>query len=148
MPFGEFLGWLGCWFIVQVYPGHHHKDFFSMKPRDKFWTHSCLSDAMSGKIFERTNSCLKLDDEQEAPDHKDRFFWMIKSSKGFDERIDAEFDPSLLVCSYQSVVSFHNHHSPAQVCLDRKHHPTINECHTVSCCETSIILHMELVQVN
>ena len=74
MPCGEFLGWLGCWFVVKPYPGYHPKGFFSAKYREHFWNPPHLSDAMSGKRFERINAFLKLDDEEEVLEHKDRFF--------------------------------------------------------------------------
>ena len=97
MSFGEFLGWLGCCFIGKVHPGHFSSDLFSTKPRNKFWNLPCLGDAMSDKRFERINACLKLDDEEKAPEHKDRLFWIIKLSKCFNDNMAAEFDPSQLV---------------------------------------------------
>ena len=89
MPFGEFLGWFGSWFIAQVHPGRHPRDFFSLKPRDKLRNSVCLRDKMNGKRFERINDCLKLDNEEDATKHRDVFFWIIKIRKVFNDNVDA-----------------------------------------------------------
>ena len=60
---------------MQVHQGHRPRDFFSLKPRDTFWNPPYLGNAMSIKRFERINEYIKIDDEQEAPENRDIFFW-------------------------------------------------------------------------
>ena len=89
MSFGDFLGWMGWYFSAQVYPSFHPIYFFSTNARDERLSPPCLVDVMSGKTLERINACMKLDDEEESLEHKDRFFWIRKLSKGFDYIMDA-----------------------------------------------------------
>ena len=106
MKFGDFLGQLRCWFIVQVHPGHDPKDFFSIKPIDECWNTPQLGDAMSGKRFERMSACLKLDDEEKLIEYNDRLFWTRKLSENFKDNMDTEFNTSWLVCTDESTVFF------------------------------------------
>ena len=84
MTFGEFLGWLGCLFVMKVPLVHKSRDLFSTKPRKQCWNPSCLDDIMSGMRFDRFNECLKLHHEEEAPDHRDKLFWIEEMTKCFN----------------------------------------------------------------
>ena len=44
------------------------------------------------------------------------------------------------------MVSFHDHHSPEWMCLDRKPRPIGNECHGIACSEINIAFNMDLVE--
>ena len=46
---GEFLGWLGLWFLIQVNPGYQMMDFFLLKERTVWWNPPYLGGYMSGK---------------------------------------------------------------------------------------------------
>ena len=101
---------------------------------------------MSGKGFNRINECLKLDHEEEAPEHGDMLFWIRKMKKGFNDNIHTEFNPSWLVCTHEIIVAFYIAHSSGCMGLDRKHHPFVNEHHSIACCETKVSFSMELVE--
>ena len=115
-----------------MHPRCHPRDFFSLKPRDKFWNPSHFGDAMSGKRFERINEYLKLDDEEEAPECRDRLVWIRNMKKGFNENIDTEFNSSWLSCIDENMVALCNTHAPGWMCLDRNPHPLGNEHYTIT----------------
>ena len=63
---------------------------------------------MSGKTFDRIKECLKLDHEEEAPEHRDRLFWISTMTKGFNDNVAKEFNPLLFTCADESMVVFNN----------------------------------------
>ena len=87
---------------------------------------------MSGNRLDIINECLKLDCDEEASEHLDMIFWTRKITKGFNESIAAEFNPSWLAWIDESIVSFHNDHGPGWTHLDIKPHPLVNEHHAMS----------------
>ena len=71
---GEFYGWLGLWFIMQLHPGYSTKDFFSLKNRTVFWNPPYLGGYMSGKRFLKTTECIRFQKREESPRYRDNFF--------------------------------------------------------------------------
>ena len=67
---------------------------------------------MGGKRFDRINECLKLYNEEENPQHRDRFFWLRKLTKRFNNDMAIEFNLSWLVYINEIMVPFHNDHVP------------------------------------
>ena len=68
---------------------HYPIDLFSLDPRDKFWNISYLGDEMNGKRLKRIKECLKLDDNEEAPENRGRFFWTKKKTKTFNGNVSS-----------------------------------------------------------
>ena len=52
----------------------------------------------------------KLDDDEEALQHRDGLFWARKLTEGFDNTIAMEFNPSWLARVDEIMVSFLNAH--------------------------------------
>lgn len=72
---GEFLAWLGMWFLIQVNPGYQMMDFFA-KREDSFLEPPYFGTYMLGKRFKQIEEHLKLRKAEESPAYQDKFFWV------------------------------------------------------------------------
>lgn len=146
MKEGEFYGWLGLWFIIQLNPGYSTKDFFSLKNRTVFWNPPYLGGYMSGKRFLKITECIRFQKREESPRYRDKFFYVREMINSFNDNMTFAFSASWLVCVDESMVVFYNKYAPGWIAVKRKPHPLGNEYHTVACCESKIIFFMELVE--
>ena len=142
---GEFLGWLGIWFLMSINPTYSQDDFFSLKERNIYWNPPFLGSIMSGKRFKIITEWIRLTTSK-PPEYRDRFFLVRDLIYGFNEHMAEIFSPSWIVCVDESMVVFYNKYAPGWVAVKRKPHPLGNEYHTTACCETKIIFIIELVQ--
>ena len=103
---------------------------------------------MNSKRLERVNDCLKLDDEEEAPQCIDMLFWVRKFTEGLSNSIVMKLNPLWLARTDEITVFFQNARTPERISLNRKPHPLGNEHRTTAFCETNIIFNVKLVDGN
>ena len=66
--------------------------------------------------------------------------------EAFNKKMKDLFDPSWLTCLNESMVVFTNAYCPGWMNVKRKPHPFGNEYHTIACCQSHIIFHVEMVE--
>ena len=142
----EFLGWLGIWINISLYPGFAPRDFFSLTKREFDFHPPYLGVYVTGKHFEQINSHLTLTMQELPKTYRDRFWWVRPLIDAFNKETQEDFIAGWLIVLDKSMVVFLNKYAPGWTVVKRKPHPMGNEYHTTACCNTKIIFHIEIVE--
>ena len=94
---------------------------------------------MSGKRFSRILECIRLQQNEDNSQCRDRFFWVRRLIEGFNHNMTHTFTASWIVCVDESMVVFSNKYAPGWIAVKRKPHPMGNEYHTTACCQSKVI---------
>jgi len=76
LSYGEFLQWLGIWFLIATTSGSERRDFWSMAPPNRFkGAPFRVNDVMARDRFEAILSALTYCSPDSKPAQADRFWW-------------------------------------------------------------------------
>ena len=101
---------------------------------------------MSGKRFNQIGECIRLRKKEDIPCQRDKFCWVRELIDGFNQNMTKVFSASWIICVDESMVVFYNKYAPGWIAVKRKPHPLGNEYHTTACCDTKIIIWIEIVE--
>jgi len=104
VQYGEFLRWLGLWFLMATVVGPRRRDFWSSPPIDEFdGAPFCLNKWISRTCFEAILSSLRFTDS--APLTQKDGFWEIRQLiDAWNENMDANFRSSWITCFDESMM--------------------------------------------
>ena len=145
--YGEFLHWIGLWFLMATINGPDHRDFWSLREVDCFVGGPMrLHTFMSRKRFEAILKALAITARQ-PPAFRDRFWVVREVLEAWNSNMMEQFTPSWVSCLDESMSTWTNKYScPGWMFVPRKPWPFGNEYHTVSCSLSGILWQMELVE--
>ena len=92
---------------------------------------------MSRNRFEQIHLLLQHNDR--AIGYEDGFHIMRQWEEAWNKNMGDEFSPSWVSVLYESMIEWINKYCPGYMCVGRKHQPSGNERHTISCALTSIL---------
>ena len=147
LTFGEFLRWLGLWFLMSTISG---------VPREEFWSSSDVSmfygapfrlhSLMTKRRFNSILAALKYTDVP-FPPFKDKIHEVRQLIVSFNSRMTEVFNPAWVSCLDESMSVWTSKFScPGWIFVPRKPHPMGNEYHTICCGQTRILYQLELVE--
>lgn len=147
LTLGEFYRWLGIWLLLSTTEGSPRSAFWSQNPP------SCFSGApfrlheyMSKRRFEDILSALTLTDKA-PPSFVDRFHKVRQFVDAWNENMAEEFSSSWKNCLDESMMIWTNEWTgPGFMVVPRKPKPMGNEWHTICCCDSGILFHVELME--
>ena len=145
--YGEFLRWIGLWFLMATINGPDHRDFWSLGEVDCFvGAPMRLHNFMSRKRFEAILKALAITARQ-PPAFRDRFWEVREVLEAWNSNMTEQFTPSWVSCLDESMSTWTNKYScPGWMFVPRKPWPFGNEYHTVCCSLSGILWQMELVE--
>ena len=146
--YGEFLRWLGIWFLMATINGPDWSDFWSMTEVDCFVGAPLrLGGFMSRKQFDTILKALAIT-SRSPPAFRDRFWEVREILKAWNANMTEQFTPSWVSCLDKTMSTWTNKYScPGWMFVPRKPWPFGNEYHTVCCSLSGILWQMELVEV-
>ena len=145
--YGEFLHWIGLWFLMATINSPDHRDFWSLGEVDCFvGAPMRLQNFMSRKRFEVILKALAITARQ-PPAFRDRFWVVREVLEAWNSNMTEQFTPSWVSCLDESMSTWTNKYScPGWMFVPRKPWSFGNEYHTVCCSLSGILWQMELVE--
>lgn len=147
VTYGEFLRWLGLWFLMATIQGPARKDFWSTAPIDP-WSPAPfrLSEYMSRRRFDNILEALVLTNER-RPTYKDRFWSIRQIVAAWKENMLQQFVPGWINCLDESMSVWTNKYTcPGFMHVPRKPWPFGNEWHTICCGICGVLFDLEIVE--
>lgn len=146
LQYGEFLRWLGCWFVIACNPGVARSDFWSTQPQTIYHSYPRLNSVISRNRFNQILAAVVLTDRPRPP-YKDRFHAVRQFISEWNQNMADNFLPSWITCLDESMVEWLTKYTcPGWMYVKRKPHPAGNEYHTIACGKTKVIFKVELVE--
>ena len=147
VTYGEFLHWLGLWFLMATITGPDHSDFWSLGEVDcSVGAPMHLGHLMSRKQFEVILKALSYTSCQH-PAFRDRFWEVHQMLDAWNTNMMERFPPSRVNCLDESMSTWTNKYScPGWMFVPRKPWLFGNEYHMVCCSLSGILWQMELVE--
>ena len=147
MTLGEFLRWMGLWFLMATFQFGNRRDFWSTKQVDPFdGAPVRLNDYMSRKRFEDILNALRFTN-QEPPAYRDRFWEVRQLIAKWNANMDANFEPGWISCLDESMSKWVNEYTcPGYMCVPRKPWPFGNEWHSIADGECRVMYAVEIVE--
>ena len=147
VTYGEFLMWLGLWFLMATVVGPSRDAFFSDKVCDEYSDAPFrLTKYMSRKRFNQVLSAMRYTDK-DPPSYKDRFFEVRQMLDAWNYNMTDVFEAGWATCLDESMSPWTNKYTcPGFVWIPRKPWPYGNEYHTICCCTSGILFAQELVE--
>ena len=145
--YGEFLHWLGLWFLMATINSPDHRDFCSLGEVDCFvGAPMRLHNFMSRKRFKAILKALAITARQ-PPAFRDCFWEVREVLEAWNSNMMEQFTPSWVSCLDKSMSTWTNKYScPGWMFVPQKLWPFGNEYHTVCCSLSGILWQMELVE--
>jgi len=146
LTYGEFLRWIGLWFLIATTSGHNRHDFWSINEIDRFsgapfW----LNDLMSRDRFDDILKALTYNSSK--PVYKDKFWEVRPMLEAWNDNMAEQFQPSWISCLDESMSKWMNQFTcPGYIFCPRKPWPFGNEYHTIACGESRICWRTEIVE--
>ena len=147
VTYGEFLCWLGLWFLMATITGPDRSDFWSLGEVDCFaGALMRLGHLMSRKRFEAILKALSYTSRQ-RPAFWDCFWEVRQMLDAWNTNMMEQFTPSWANCLDESMNTWTNKYScPGWMFVRRKPWPFGNEYHMVCCSLPGILWQMEVVE--
>jgi len=147
LKYGEFIKWLGLWFLMATTSVQNRRSFWSVKPPDNFdITQLRFNEYMSRNRFENIRAALSFTNV-EPPTYLDRFWEVRQLLDEWNTNMDRKFQPSWISCVDESMSKWVGQFTcPGFIVCPRKPWPFGNEYHTISCGETNIIYRQDLIE--
>ncbi len=147
VSYGEFLKWLGLWFVMATTHFDARRDFWSTQPiKMLVGAPYRFNDIMSRNRFEAILSALQFTD-QAPPAYRDRFWEVRQMIDEWNKNMVEKFSPSWISCLDESMSKWLGQYTcPGFMCVPRKPWPYGNEYHTIACGESQIIYNVDLVE--
>jgi hypothetical protein len=147
LTLGEFLVFLGLWFVMATTMGASRKDFWDSCP-PSVWTKAPfrLSSYMSQHRFENIIKALTYTNIS-PPVYRDKFHQIRQLLEAFSATMKEVFIPSWVSCLDESMSIWTSKWTcPGFMFVPRKPHPMGNEYHSICCGESGIMFDFELVE--
>ena len=147
VTYGEFLRWLGIWFLIATVIGPSRESFFSNQPPDEFSEAPFrVSHYMSRKRFDKILSALRFA-KSNPPTYIDRFWEVRELIDAWNRNMTRRFMPGWASCLDESMSPWTNKYTcPGHMIVPRKPWPLGNEYHSICCCTSGIMYAVELVE--
>ena len=145
--YGEFLHWMGLWFLMATINGPDHHDFWSPGEVDCFvGAPMRLHNFISRKHFEAILKAIAITARQ-PPAFRDHFWEVQEVLEAWNSKMMEQFTPSWVSCLDESMSTWTNKYScPGWMFVPQKPWPFGNEYHMVCCSLSGILWQMELVE--
>ena len=147
VTYGEFLRWIGIWFLIAMVIGLPREAFFSLKPIDPFLGAPFrVNEYMSKKRFEKILAAIRYNDTA-PPVYKDQFWVVCKLIDTWNLNMSEQFGPGWVNCLDESMSPWTSKYTcPGHVFLPRKPWPLGNEYHSICCCQSGVMFRVEIVE--
>jgi hypothetical protein len=121
LVYGEFLRYLGLWFLMATTYFESRKDFFSQIPPTAFTgAPFLLGHLMSGYRFEQITEALQFTNIV-PPAYRDKFWEVRQMLEAWNKRMEKKFCPSTVTCLDKSMSKWVSKYScPGYMCAPRK----------------------------
>ena len=147
LAYGEFLHWLGLWFLMATIIGPQRHEFWSLLLISAFEvTPLCLGVYMGRNQFVDILSALQFTDSQ-PPAYLDKFGEVWQMVKVWGDNMNTHFRPGYMNCLDESMSIWTNKFTcPGFMFIPRKPWPFGNEYHRVCCCLSGIMWGIDMVE--
>jgi Transposase IS4 len=150
ITYGEFLRWLGLWFLMATIDGPARIDYWRVdkKRSDSRFDRAPyrLNDIMSRNRFDTILRRLCLTNMQQ-PTYRDRFWEVRQLIQAWNENMSHNFSPGWISCLDESMSVWTNMFTcPGFMFVPRKPHPYGNEWHSICCGLSGLMFAVELVE--
>ena len=146
LTYGEFLRWLGLWFLMATIIGPQRHEF-PLSPISAFEGAPLrLGVYMGRNRFADILSALQFTDSQ-PPAYLDNFWEIRQMVKAWGDNMNTHFRPGYVNCLDESMsVRTNKFTCPGFMFVPRKPWPFGNEYHTVCCCLSGIMWGIDMVE--
>ena len=111
VSYGEFLCWIGLWFLMATINGPEHQEFWSLGEIDMFaGAPMRLGTFMSQKRFDAILKAFLIT-SSDPPDFRDCFLEIHDILKAWNENMTEQFTPSWVSCLDKSMSTWTNKYS-------------------------------------
>ena len=147
VTYGEFLRWLGLWFLISTVIGPSRESFFLSQMCNEFSEAPFrVSQYMSRRRFDKILSAIRYS-KSDPPAYKDRFWEVRELIEAWNDNMSAVFSPGWVSCLDESMSPWTNKYTcPGHMCVPRKPWPLGNEYHTICCCISGLMYAVEIVE--
>ena len=147
LTYGEFLHWLGLWFLMATIIDPQRHEFWSLSPISAFeGTPLCLGVYMGWNRFADILSALQFTDSQPLA-YLDKFWEVCQMVKAWRDNMNTHFCPGYMNCLDESMTIWTNKFKcPGFMFVPRKPWPSGNQYHTVCCCSSGIMWGIDMVE--
>jgi hypothetical protein len=147
VTYGEFIRWLGCWFLMATIEGPQRQEFWAVSDVQIFkGAPFRLTEFMSGKRFTTILKALEFT-LVEPPNYNDKFHQIRDLVDAWNKNMANNFCPGWINCLDESMSVWSNPWTcPGFMFVPRKPHPFGNEWHTICCRLSGILFAVELVE--
>ena len=147
MSYGEFLRWLGLWFLMSSGHFENWRDFWSTEPINPFpGAPFRFNDFMSCNCFEEILCAIRLTSFA-APLYRDPFYEVRELMEKWNNNMEHMFTPGWISCLDESMSKWVNKYScPGYVVVPQKPWPYGNEYHSIACGVSGVMYAVELVE--
>ena len=147
LTYGEFLHWLGLWFLMATIIGLQQHEFWSLSPISAFERAPLrLGVYMGWNQFVDILSALQFTDSQ-LPPYLDKFWEVWQIVKAWGDNMNTHFRPGYMNCLDEWMSVWTNKFMcPGFMFIPRKLWPFGNEYHTVCCCLSGIMWGIDMVE--
>lgn len=147
VTYGEFLRWIGMWFLMATIQGPQRRDFWATSPIDIYdGAPFRLNGIMSRNRFETILKAISYTSST-PPTYTDRFHEVRDMIEAWNANMVQNFTPSWISCLDESMSVWINQYTcPGFMFVPRKPWPFGNEYHTVCCGLSGIMWGIELVE--
>jgi len=145
--YGEFLRWLGIWFLISTIQGPQRREFWSTANVSAFDAAPFrCSEYMSRYRFENILQALSFTD-RDPPTFQDRFWEVRDMIKAWVDNMKENFVAGWMNCLDESMSVWTNMFTcPGFMYVPRKPWPFGNEYHTICCGLCGVLFDLELVE--
>ena len=147
VSYGEFLHWIGLWFLMATKEGPDHQEFWSLGEIDWFTGGLMrLGTYMSRKQFDAILQALSIT-SHDLPAFRDCFWEICDIVQDWNENMTEQFTPSWVSSLDESMSTWTNKYScPGLMFVPCNPWPFGNEYHTVCCSLSGILWLMEIME--
>lgn len=147
LTYGQFLRWLGCWFVIACNPGVSRSDFWRTEAPTIYESYPRLNSIISRDRFNEILTALVLTNIPRPTTYKDRFWPVRQLIDEWNKNNAKHFSPGWITCLDESMVAWLSKRTcPGWVFVPRKPHPMGNEYHTIACGTSKVLFRVELVE--
>jgi Transposase IS4 len=148
LSYGEFLQWIGLWFLMATIQGPSRHDYWRQADVD------CFAGApyrfnmfMSRNRFDDIASAITYTSNNPPTTYVDKFWAIRDVVQAWNENMYQCFTPGWITCLDESMSTWTNKYTcPGFMFVPRKPWPFGNEWHTICCGLTGILFAVELVE--
>ena len=147
LDYGEFLRWIGLWFLMSTTHCENRRDLWSTEPISEFeGAPYRFGKWMSRNRFEEILGALSFT-KNTPPATVDRFWEIREIVDAWNENMDDSFVCSWISCLDESMSKWLGEYTcPGFMVVPRKPWKFGNEWHTIGCRESEVIFRIELVE--